>query len=272
VRGELAAERWGRSVALRAQLVDQQAALAGSGAVSPGEVKATYGTGVFVLGRVERPERAPGLLPTVAWAGPGGAAVAYALDGGVFTAGALLEWLAHELGLAEDPPALARAAASVPHAAGVMVLPALAGLGAPWWRPESRGVIAGLHGGVRPAHIARAALESLAWRVADIVEAFGAAVEVSELRVDGGLTNDELLLRLQANALGLPLSVGGADATVLGAALLAGVGGGVFASVEQAASLLPSGRVIEPQGEARERADARDRWRSFVAAAGGLAR
>ncbi len=269
-RGELTAQPWGRGVSLRAQLVDQQAALAGSGAISPGEVKATYGTGVFVLGRTDRPEPLPGLLPTVAWAGPGDA-IAYALDGGVFTAGALLEWLARDLGLGEDPPALARAAAGVPDAAGVMVLPALAGLGAPWWRPDSRGVIAGLHGGVRPAHIARAALEAIASRVADIVEAFGAAVEVTELRVDGGLTNDELLLRLQADTLGLPLSVGGADATVLGAALLAGVGGGVFASVAAGAELLPSRRVVLPEGDERERLAARERWRGFVSAAVQLA-
>ncbi|HEY0515651.1 MAG TPA: FGGY family carbohydrate kinase [Solirubrobacteraceae bacterium] len=266
--GALACEQWKRPLELCAQLVDQQAALAGSGTVSVGEVKATYGTGVFVLGRIERPEPVPGLLPTVAWGTP--STPAYALDGGVFTAGALLEWLARDLGLAADPPALARAAAGVPDAAGVMVLPALAGLGAPWWRSESRGVIAGLHGGVRPAHLARAALEAIAARVVDVVEAFVPAVQVRSLRVDGGLSNEPLLMRLQADALGLPLEVGSADATVLGAALLAGVGGGVFESIEQAAALLPQGRLVEPQVGERERAGARQRWRRFVEAAGSL--
>ena len=265
--GTLRAPAWGAPLELRAQLVDQQAALAGSGAVSPGEVKATYGTGVFVLGRTEQPVRVPGLLPTVAWAPPAPAPAAWALDGGVVTAGALLEWLARDLGFAAGVPELAQTAASVPDTAGVTVLPALAGLGAPWWSPSSRGVIAGLHGGARPAHIARAALEAIAWRVVEIVEAFAPAVEVRRLRVDGGLSNDETLMRLQADALGLPLIVSAADATVLGAALLAGVGGGVFESVEQGASLLERGRVIEPAWDERRRKAGRERWRVFATAA-----
>ncbi len=147
--GELRHERWPVTLPLRAQLVDQQAALVGSGAVAAGQVKATYGTGVFVLGRTEGPERCEGLLPTVAWAGGGeGGALgepAYALDGGVFAAGALLEWLSAELGLAEDPAALAAMAGEVRDSAGVRLLPALSGLGAPWWQAEARGVISGLH-------------------------------------------------------------------------------------------------------------------------------
>jgi glycerol kinase len=212
----------------------------------------------------------PGLLPTVAWASP--EEVAYALDGGVFTAGALLEWLANELGLAADAPALAAAAATVPDAAGVTILPALAGLGAPWWQPSSRAVIAGLHGGVRPAHIAHAALEAIAWRVADIVDAFAAVAPVATLRVDGGLSNDPTLLRLQADALGLPLAVGGADATVLGAALLAGVGAGLFETPARAAELLPEPRLVEPLAANRERLRGRERWRAFVQAAAALGR
>lgn len=274
--GALRHERWPVALPLAAQLVDQQAALAGSGAVRPGELKATYGTGVFVLGRTREQATASGLLPTVAWAAPpsshtadvgerhGIGEIFHALDGGVFAAGSLLDWLATGLGLAADARALAAAAASVPDSAGVMVLPALAGLGAPWWRPDAQGVIAGLHPAVGPAHVARAALEAIAWRVADIVEAVAAVTPVERVRVDGGLTNDDTLLQIQADALGLALSVGPPDTTVLGAALLAGVGAGAFASVEEAALLLPQGRAIAPRLGAHERSAARDRWRAFV--------
>jgi glycerol kinase len=272
--GELRSERWCQRLPLAAQLVDQQAALAGSGAVRPGEVKATYGTGVFVLGRTDGPVRASGLLPTVAWAlGDASGtieAVSYALDGGVFAAGSLLDWLSGSLGLARDTRALTALAASVDDSAGVKVLPALAGLGAPWWRADARAVLAGLHAGVRPAHVARAALEAIAARVADIVEAMSAVVSVESVRVDGGLTNSDELLRVQADALGLRLEVGVADATALGAAMLAGVGAGLFASVEDAASRLPPSRTIEPRTTEAERLRERERWRAFVHASAAL--
>lgn len=118
--------------------------------------------------------------------------------------------------------------------------------------------------------MARAALEAIAWRVADIVEAIGAATPVDSVRVDGGLTNDETLLRIQADALGLPLVVNRSDVTVLGAAMLAGVGAGVFASVEEAAALLPEGRTVSARGDTTERLRIRERWREFVAASAGL--
>lgn len=266
--GELRSERWPAPLPLRARLVDQQAALAGSGAVRPGQLKATYGTGVFVLGRTATPLRASGLLPTIAWAGPGPhgtpGEVAHALDGGVFAAGALLDWLAQGLGLAADAPSLAALAAQVPDSAGVMVLPAIAGLGAPWWEPRARGLIAGLHSGAGAAHVARAALEAISWRVADIVEAIAGAAPVTGLRVDGGLTNDATLLQLQADALEVPLEVGSPDTTVLGAALLAGVGAGMFTSVEDAAERLPRGRPVPSRAQPAERSRRRERWREFV--------
>jgi len=272
--GALTHPRWPAEIALAAQLVDQQAALAGSGATRRGELKATYGTGVFVLGRTDGETEADGVLPTVAWAAAdahgGVGEVAYALDGGVFAAGALLDWMAQGLGLAPDARTLARSAASVSDSAGVMVLPALAGLGAPWWQPGAHAVVAGLHAGVGPAHVARAALEAIAWRVSDIVEAMGAAGAVNGVRVDGGLTNDPTLLQIQADALGMELLVNDADVTVLGAAMLAGVGAGVFASVEDAAKRLPRGRVVKPTSTAAERAAQRERWRRFVTASSAL--
>jgi glycerol kinase len=190
--------------------------------------------------------------------------VEWALDGGVFTAGALLEWLSRDLGLAADPPALAAAAASVEDAGGVRVLPALAGVGAPWWRPAARGVIAGLTAGVLPAHVARAALESIAWRVADIVETVREHGPVEVLRVDGGLTRDDLLLRLQADAAGVPVERGAVDATAAGAAALAAVGAGIWPSTASIADRIPVGERVEPSRDAAWRRRAHDEWRAFV--------
>jgi glycerol kinase len=272
--GELRCPRWPVPLSLAAQLVDQQAALVGSGAIEAGQLKATYGTGVFVLGRTDAPLAAQGLLPTVAWAAPGCEGgvgeIAYALDGGVFAAGSLLDWLATDLGMAADAKGLAELAGTVSDSAGVMMLPALSGLGAPWWRPDAHGVISGLHHGVRPAHVARAALEAIAWRVADIVDAFAAVTPVAGVHVDGGLTNDSTLLQLQADALGLPLFCGPADATMLGAAMLAGVGAGMFESVQDAVRRLAPARVVEPGPGAGERLARRERWRGFVQASAGL--
>jgi glycerol kinase len=268
--GTLSHPSWPVELPLRARCVDQQAALAGAGCVVPGRTKATYGTGVFVLAHVgtERPVPKGGLLPTVAWSV--GGRVEWALDGGVFTAGALLEWLSRELGLAPDPPALAAAAASVEDAGGVRVLPALAGLGAPWWRPGARAVVAGLTASVRPAHIARAALEAIAWRVADIVEVVSEYAPVDVLRVDGGLTRDPLLLQLQADAAGVPVERGAVDATAAGAAALAAVGAGLWPAPAAIADHIPVGERVEPNRDATWRRDAHAEWREFVQRAGEL--
>jgi glycerol kinase len=265
--GTLRHDAWPVQLALTGQTVDQQAALAGAGCVVPGRVKATYGTGVFVLAHVgdEVPRPAGGLLPTVAW--QIGDRTEYAIDGGVFTAGAMLEWLTRELGLAPDPAALGPLAREAGDSAGVRVLPALAGVGAPWWRPAARAVIAGLHGGATGANVARAALEGIAWRVADVVAAIRETVDVATLRVDGGLTNEPLMLELQADAIGAPVEAGGADATVAGAAALAAVGAGVLGSLPEAAELLPVDRRVEPRRDEAWRAAEHERWRAFVAAA-----
>ncbi len=268
--GTLRHDSWPVELPLRARLVDQQAALAGAGCVEPGRVKATYGTGVFVLAHAgaERPSPGGGLLPTVAWRVNG--RVEWAIDGGVFTAGALLEWLSRDLGLAPDPAALAAAAAEVEDAGGVRVLPALAGVGAPWWRPEARAVIAGLTSGARPAHIARAALEAIAWRVADIVAVVRETVPVEVLRVDGGLTRDPTLLQLQADAAGVPVQRGAVDATVAGAAALAAVGAGTWESTREIAERVPAGERTEPAPDASWRESAHAEWRAFVERAAAL--
>jgi glycerol kinase len=268
--GVLRHDSWPIELPLRARLVDQQAALAGAGCVEPGRVKATYGTGVFVLAHAgeQRPDPGGGLLPTVAWQIDG--EVEWAIDGGVFTAGALVDWLSRDLGLAPDPPALAAAAAEVGDSGGVRVLPALAGVGAPWWKPDARAVIAGLTAGARPAHIARAALEAIAWRVADVVAVVRETVPVEVLRVDGGLTRDPTLLQLQADAAGVSVQRGAVDATVAGAAALAAVGSGVWPSTHEIAQRVPIGERVEPRRDDAWRRREHEQWRQFVTRAGAL--
>ena len=268
--GELRHESWPVALPLRARCVDQQAALAGSGCVVEGRAKATYGTGVFVLAHSGEgpPEPSGGLLPTVAWRV--GDRLEWALDGGVFTAGAVLGWMTRDLGLAADPAALAGQARDVEGAGGVRVLPALAGIGAPWWRPEARAVIAGLTSGTRPAHIARATLEGIAWRVADVLAVVRETVELDVLRVDGGLTRSDLLLQLQADAAGLPVQRGAVDATAAGAAALAAVGAGVLGSVEEIADRLPVAERFESGRDDAWREAEHARWRTFVERASEL--
>jgi glycerol kinase len=268
--GTLKHESWPVELALCGQVVDQQAALAGAACVAPGLVKATYGTGVFVLAHVGEgvPEPAGGLLPTVAWSIDG--RVEYALDGGVFAAGAMLEWMCKELGVAESPPELSKLAREAESSAGARVLPGLAGIGAPWWRPNARAVLAGIYGGTTRENVARAALEGIAWRVADVVAAIRETAPVEVLRVDGGLTNEPLMLQLQADSIGAPVEAAGADATVLGAAALAAVGAEVIDSLTGLPEMLPPDRRVEPERDESWRSAEHERWREFVLATEAL--
>jgi glycerol kinase len=144
------------------------------------------------------------------------------------------------------------------------MLPALAGVGAPWWKSEARAVIAGMTSGTRPAHLARAALEAIAWRVADVVGAVRETVPVDVLRVDGGLTRDATLLQLQADAAGVPVQRGNVDATVAGSAALAAVGAGIWDSTHEIAERIPVGERIEPRRGRAWREEAHAQWRDFV--------
>jgi glycerol kinase len=268
--GTLRDPSWPVELPLRARCPDQQAALAGAGCVESGLAKATYGTGVFLLAHAGETHPTPsgGLLPTVAWRIDG--RVEWALDGGVFTAGALLEWLSRDLGLADGPAALAEAAQEVPDAGGVRVLPALAGMGAPWWRPDARAAIAGATSGTRPAHIARAGLEAIAWRVADVLIAVRESVPVEVLRVDGGLTRSQLLLRLQADAAGVAVQPGAVDATAAGAAALAAVGAGIWESTLEIGERIPTGDRVVPERDDAWREREHAAWREFVERATAL--
>jgi glycerol kinase len=270
--GRLEHPRWGGSVPLTSMLCDQQAALYGNGCVEPGAAKVTYGTGVFVLANAGKapPPRPEGILATVACGAPNGD-LTYALDGGVLTAGALIEWLVEPMRLATDAADVARLAASVEDTAGVRVLPALAGLGAPWWDRDARAVIAGLHAGATPAHVARAAFDAIAHRVCDVVEAMAPALrEGALLRVDGGLTAVPALMARQASLLGRAVEIAPIpEATALGVAAMAAAGAGLDRPDHTSASGAP--RIVEPQLDAASRSAERAAWHAFRRTAASLA-
>jgi glycerol kinase len=268
--GVLGHTRWNGELPLRAMVCDQQAALAGHACFAPGALKATYGTGVFVLANAgdQVPDTDGSILATVAWSLPDGS-VAYALDGGVFSAGTLVNWLRDGLGIVASGEEMEAQAWSVPDDGGVLILPALAGLGAPWWRPDVRGVIAGLTPAATSAHLARSAFDGIAHRVCDVVEAMAEHLPRAPhvLRVDGGLTGNGYLMQRQADLLGIPLAVAPvAETTAQGAAALAGMGAGVIGTETIGlAAEVPS--RVEPRLDTDARASARSRWRQFVRAA-----
>jgi glycerol kinase len=220
---------------------DQQAALFGQACFEPGMAKNTYGTGSFVLvnAGTDCPAPADGLLTTVAWQLPGAPAV-YALEGSIFATGAAISWLRDGLGIIDEPADVGPLAASVRDTEGVHLVPAFAGLGSPWWDPRARGTIVGLTRGTGRAHLARAAVEAMAYQTRDVVEAMAAAGgrPLTELRVDGGASVLDLLLQLQADQLRVPVARPAVrETTGLGAAWLAGLAEGVWASTDELASL-----------------------------------
>jgi glycerol kinase len=226
---------------------DQQAALFGQACVDPGMAKVTYGTGSFLLVHAGQACPAPhqGLLTTVAWdlggheSRPGHADVAYALEGSTFVAGAAIQWLRDALGVVERSEDVGPLASSVPDAGGLVVVPAFAGLGSPWWDPHARGVVTGITRGLGRAHLARAVVEAMAFGVRDMLDAVTDALgaPIPQLRVDGGASAMELLLQLQADQLQLPVVRPRCiESTALGAAMLAGRAEGVWGSVEELAS------------------------------------
>lgn len=270
--GAIRHEGWGGSLRLAAMACDQQAALAGHAGFQVGSAKATFGTGVFVLANAgPTPVIAAGIETSVAWSIQDGPP-SYVLQGGVFSAGSFLGWLEHELRLIPDGDRTDGLATSFEDAGGVRVLPALSGLGAPWWRPRSRAVIAGLSGASRPEHIARAALDGIAQVTVDVVEAMTPRLPQAptSLRVDGGLTGNGYLMERTADLLGIPVDVAQApESTALGVAGLAGLGAGLLeASVIAAAN--PVRIRFEPRLTSIDRAAERDSWRHFVALAAEL--
>ncbi|KGQ23075.2 glycerol kinase GlpK [Thermus filiformis] len=246
--GETLPELLGAPIPIRGVLGDQQAALFGQAALEAGQGKCTYGTGAFLLLNTgERPVPSQrGLLTTVAWS-LGGRAT-YALEGSVFIAGAAIQWL-RDLGLIRESREVEALAREVEDAGGVYFVPAFTGLGAPYWDPYARGLLIGLTRGTGRAHLARAALEGVAFQVRDVFLAMGeeAGLPLKELRADGGMAANDFFLALQADLLGTPvLRPEVTETTALGAALMAGVGAGaldlegVRAAWREAARFLPT--------------------------------
>ena len=238
---------------------DQQAALFGQACHRPGMAKNTYGTGCFLLMNTgDRPAASHNrLLTTVAWRL--GGRTSYALEGSVFIAGAAIQWLRDGLGLIARSSEIDALAATVPDTGGVYFVPALSGLGAPYWDPRARGAIVGLTRGTTRAHLARATLEAIAFQSAELIEAMAAdsGIALTELRVDGGATASNLLMQMQADLLGVPVvRPRVTETTALGAAYLAGLATGFWKDEAEIAALWSRDRIFEPtlsRGESGER-------------------
>ncbi len=246
---------------------DQHAALFGQRCVAPGMVKNTYGTGCFMLMNTggHRVVSTRKLLTTVAWRIA--ANTDYALEGGVFIAGAIVQWLRDGLGIIESSDEVEALAASVPDNGGVYLVPALAGLGAPHWDPQARGAIFGLTRGATRAHLARAALEAIAFQSADLITAMrhDSDIEVTELRVDGGAARNDLLMQFQADMLGVPVVRPRiTETTALGAAYLAGLGVGFWKDSAALDAQWQLDRTFEPLRGADEVAALRGDWQRAV--------
>ena len=242
---------------------DQQAALFGQMCLRPGLTKNTYGTGCFMLQNTggEAVASRHQLLTTVAW--QIGGRTEYALEGSVFVGGAVVQWLRDGLGLIRSSSEVEALAASVPDNGGVYFVPAFAGLGAPHWDQYARGAIVGLTRGSTAAHVARAALEAIAYQVADLLDAMraDAGIELAELRVDGGAAANDLLMQFQADLLGVPVvRPAVTETTALGAAYLAGLAAGFWKSAEEISSQWQVERRFEPRLAPAQAAALRARW------------
>jgi glycerol kinase len=253
---------------------DQQAALFGQACFVPGMVKHTYGTGGFLLLQTgATPIPSPtGLLTTVAW--DLGERTDYALEGSVFIAGAIIQWLRDGLQLLASAEASENIAAAVSDTNGVYFVPAFVGLGAPHWDPYARGTIVGLTRGVNRAHLVRAALEAIAYQTRDVLEAMqqDAGLPVPEIRVDGGAAANNLLLQLQADILGIPLvRARGTETTARGAAYLAGLATGVWSSQADIATYWQGEAHFIPTMPAERREELYAGWRRAVERAKGWA-
>jgi glycerol kinase len=254
---------------------DQQAALFGQMCVSPGMSKNTYGTGCFLL---QNTGTSPAvskhqLVSTVAWRI--GGRTEYALEGSIFIGGAVVQWVRDGLKLVTSAPEIETLAASVADNGGVFLVPAFTGLGAPHWDPYARGTIVGLTRGTTGGHIARAALESIAYQVADILEAIhgDSGITLSELRVDGGAAANDLLMQFQADLLGVPvLRPAVTETTALGAAYLAGLAVGFWSSVDEIARQWRTERRFDPAMAPGDARALRARWHDALARSRGWVR
>ena len=250
---------------------DQQAALFGQAALQPGQAKNTYGTGCFMLmhtgGDFQLSRN--GLITTSA--AQTSAQPQFAMEGSVFVGGAVVQWLRDGLQAIQGSGEVQSLAQSVPDSGGVIVVPAFTGLGAPYWKPDARGSITGLTRGSTLAHIARAALESIAFQSAALLQAMrrdavgSGAAEVAELRVDGGACVNDLLMQFQADLLGIPVvRPAVTETTALGAAYLAGLSTGVYAGTDELTALWQAERRFEPTLAPARAQALMERWEHAV--------
>lgn len=246
---------------------DQQAALFGQMCIEPGSVKNTYGTGCFLLmNSGEKPIRSQNnLLTTIAW--KIGDKVNYALEGSIFVGGSVVQWLRDGLGIIRSSSEVEELAASVPDTNGVYFVPALTGLAAPHWDQYARGTISGISRGTTAAHIARAALEGIAYQTLDIVSAMkrDAGIELVELKVDGGAARNNLLMQFQSDLLNTKvIRPRITETTALGAAYLAGLAVGYWGSIEEIKQQWLSERIFEPKSERESIERSIDGWNDAI--------
>ena len=261
--GETSSAELPKGIPITALIGDQQSALFGQRCIHSGMAKTTYGTGSFIVAHTgtESIESKHRLLSTVAWERNGQRE--YALEGSVFTAGAVVQWLRDELGIIRTAAEVEELAGSVDDAHGVYLVPAFAGLGAPHWDASARGAILGLTRGANRAHIARAALEAIAFQVVEVAAAMegDSGVQLTEMRVDGGATVNNLLMQMQADLLGVPVTRSkNAEATALGAAYLAGLHSGFWSSDSQVDALWARELTFEPRMSKSERETRLEGW------------
>src|SRR4051812_4931406 len=252
---------------------DQQSALFGQTCFDVGDAKCTYGTGSFILTNtgttLERSDA--GLLSTAAWRAPDGE-LTYALEGAIFVTGAAVQWLRDGLQIVGSAAETAAVAATVEDAEGVVFVPALTGLGAPHWDPHARGLIIGITRGTTRAHLVRATLEAITFEVRDVVDTVPDRTALTCLTVDGGAAANDLLCQIQADVLGVPVERPRVvETTALGAAFLAGLGTGVWSSVEELRKTWHLDRRFEPSAERAKADAAHARWRDAVERAKGWA-
>jgi glycerol kinase len=266
IYGETAPNLFAANIPIAGIAGDQQAALFGQMCLRPGMVKHTYGTGGFMVlntGDTAIVSRNH-LLTTIAWQIGGKAA--YALEGSIFIAGAVVQWLRDGLGLIRTSGEIEALARTVPDNGGVFFVPAFAGLGAPHWDPFARGTVTGLTGGATAGHLARAALESIAYQTADVLDAMRAdsGIAIDELRVDGGATVNDTLMQFQADILGIPLARPKVwETTALGAACLAGLAAGFWKEGELEARWQRE-KTFQPEMDPARVAELKRGWRKAV--------
>lgn len=272
VYGETAHELFGHPIPIAAAVGDQQAAAFGQACFEPGAAKNTYGTGCFVLMNTgSRPiDSRHNLLTTIGWAI--GNELTYCLEGSVFVAGAVVQWLRDGLGIVKSSAEAERLADTVPDSGGVYFVPAFVGLGAPYWDPYARGTILGISRSTTAAHIARAAIESMAYQTRDLVEAMqkDAGIEIPSLKVDGGASLNNQLMQFQADLLGVPVRRPVvAETTALGAAYLAGLAVGVWDGLAAVSRNWALDIEFKPRITAQHRETLVARWQDAVGRARG---